>query len=75
MTSVSVSLETRRQLNSMKAMDGHRSIDDLLSEMVKQSRMMRMKGVVDDLRARLNELDDMDAEALVRKLALAPFPV
>lgn len=75
MTSVSVSFETRRQLNSMKVMDNHRSIDDLLTDLVKQYKVLRMRGVVDDLRSRFSELEDMDVDALVRKLAISPFAV
>jgi len=56
MTSLSVSFETRRQLNSMKAMGDHRSVDDLLAELVKQNKLMRMKGALDELRSRLDEL-------------------
>tara|TARA_B100000959_G_C14901223_1_gene591011 strand:+ start:793 stop:972 length:180 start_codon:yes stop_codon:yes gene_type:complete len=59
----------------MKAMDDYRSIDDLLAALVKQYKVLRMKGVVDNLRKRLSELEDMDAEALVRRLAMSPFPV
>jgi len=72
---VSVSFETRRQLNSMKVMDNHRSIDDLLADLVKQYKVLRMRGVVDDLRARFSELEEMDVDALVRKLAMSPFAV
>ncbi len=75
MTSVSVSFETRRQLNSMKVMDNHRSVDDLLADLVKQYKVLRMRGVVDDLRARFSELEEMDVNALVRKLAMSPFAV
>lgn len=75
MTSVSVSFETRRQLNSMKVMDNHRSIDDLLADLVKQYKVLRMRGVVDDLRSRFAELEDMDVDTLVRKLAISPFAV
>ena len=75
MTSLSVSFETRRLLNSMKAMGDHRSVDDLLAELVKQNKLMRMKGVLDELRSRLDELNELDTDALVRKLALSPFPV
>jgi hypothetical protein len=75
MTSLSVSFETRRLLNSMKAMGDHRSVDDLLAELVKQNKLMRMKGVLDELRSRLDELNELDVDALVRKLALSPFPV
>tara|TARA_B100000131_G_scaffold124476_1_gene121598 strand:- start:1816 stop:2058 length:243 start_codon:yes stop_codon:yes gene_type:complete len=75
MTSVSVSFETRRQLNSMKVMDNHRSIDDLLADLVKQYKVLRMRGVVDDLRSRFSELEEMDVDALVRKLAMSPFAV
>lgn len=72
---MSVSFETRRQLNSMKVMDNHRSIDDLLADLVKQYKVLRMRGVVDDLRARFSELEEMDVDALVRKLAMSPFAV
>ncbi len=72
---MSVSFETRRQLNSMKVMDNHRSVDDLLADLVKQYKVLRMRGVVDDLRARFSELDEMDVDALVRKLAMSPFAV
>jgi CRISPR/Cas system type I-B associated protein Csh2 (Cas7 group RAMP superfamily) len=75
MTSVSVSFETRRQLNSMKVMDNHRSVDDLLADLVKQYKVLRMRGVVDDLRSRFSELEEMDVDALVRKLAMSPFAV
>ena len=72
---MSVSFETRRQLNSMKVMDNHRSVDDLLADLVKQYKVLRMRGVVDDLRARFSELEEMDVDALVRKLAMSPFAV
>ncbi len=72
---MSVSFETRRQLNSMKVMDNHRSIDDLLADLVKQYKVLRMRGVVDDLRSRFSELEEMDVDALVRKLAMSPFAV
>lgn len=72
---MSVSFETRRQLNSMKVMDNHRSVDDLLADLVKQYKVLRMRGVVDDLRARFAELEEMDVDALVRKLAMSPFAV
>jgi len=72
---VSVSFETRRQLNSMKVMDNHRSVDDLLADLVKQYKVLRMRGVVDDLRSRFSELEEMDVDALVRKLAMSPFAV
>ena len=75
MTSVSVSFETRRQLNSMKVMDNHRSVDDLLADLVKQYKVLRMRGVVDDLRSRFSELEEIDVDALVRKLAMSPFAV
>ncbi len=72
---MSVSFETRRQLNSMKVMDNHRSVDDLLADLVKQYKVLRMRGVVDDLRSRFSELEEMDVDALVRKLAMSPFAV
>ena len=75
MTSVSVSYETRRQLNSLRSVSGQKSIDGLLMTLVKEHKNQNLSGVTDDLRSRLNELEGIDAEILIQRLGLCPFPV
>ena len=75
MTSVSVSYETRRQLNSLRSMSGQKSIDGLLMTLVKEHKKQNLSGVTDDLRSRLDELEGIDAEILIQRLGLCPFPV
>lgn len=75
MTSVSVSYETRRHLNTMRSLGNHKSIDALLMHLAKEYKMQKMQGVTDDLRARIGELEGVDAELLVQRLGLSPFPV
>ena len=44
MTSVSVSYEIRRQLNTLRTTGGHRSVNELLAEMIRTHKMLKMKG-------------------------------
>jgi Arc/MetJ-type ribon-helix-helix transcriptional regulator len=39
MTSVSVSYEVRRQLNTLRTHGGYRSVDELLQDLIRQHRM------------------------------------
>ena len=75
MTSVSVSYETRRNLNSLRSMSGHRSIDEMLITLVKEHKMQKLQGVTDELRAKIDELSGIDAEVLIQRLSLCPFPI
>ena len=75
MTSVSVSYETRRLLNSLRSISGHKSIDGLLMTLMKEHKMQKLSGVTDDLRNRLSELEGIDSEVLIQRLGLCPFPV
>lgn len=75
MTSVSVSYETRRNLNSLRSMSGHRSIDGMLMTLVKEHKMQKLQGVTDELRAKIDELSGIDAEVLIQRLSLCPFPI
>ena len=75
MTSVSVSYETRRQLNSLRSVSGQKSIDGLLMALVKEHKKQNLSGVTDDLRSRINELEGIDAEILIQRLDLCPFPI
>ena len=73
MTSVSVSFEVRRQLNSMRAMENYRSVDELLLHLLKQHRLQNLQGARDKLADRLEKQGDMDVDALVKRLQLSPF--
>ena len=67
MTSVSVSYETRRHLNSLRSMSGHRSIDGMLMTLVKEYKMQKLQGVTDELRAKIDELSGRSEERRVGK--------
>jgi hypothetical protein len=75
MTSVSVSYEMRRQLNTIRTMDGYRSIDGLLVDLVREHKLAKMNGELDKLRAHVKEIADVNANHLVERLNLAPFKV
>jgi len=75
MTSVSVSYEVRRQLNTLRTMDGHRSVDSFLSELIRAHKLAKMNGDLDELHTQMKEVADVSAEHLVQRLNLAPFKV
>ena len=75
MTSVSVSYEVRRQLNTLRTMDGYRSVDSFLSELIRAHKLAKMNGDLDELRTQMKEVADVSAEHLVQRLNLAPFKV
>tara|TARA_A100001037_G_scaffold285795_1_gene293484 strand:+ start:1845 stop:2087 length:243 start_codon:yes stop_codon:yes gene_type:complete len=73
MTSVSVSFEVRRQLNSMRALGNYKSVDTLLQHLLKEYRLNQIKKDSDALQDSLAGIAGMDADALVEKLSLSPF--
>ena len=75
MTSVSVSYEIRRQLNTLRTTGGHRSVNELLAEMTRTHKMLKMKGEIVTLRERMKMAVDVDLEHLAERLNMAPFPV
>ncbi len=75
MTSVSVSYEIRRQLNTLRTTSGHKSVNDMLAEMVRTHKMLKMKGEIDTLRERMKLAVDVDVEHLAERLNLSPFQV
>ena len=75
MTSISVSYEVRRQLNTLRTMDGHRSVDSFLSELIRAHKLAKMNGDLEELRTHMKEVADVSAEHLVQRLNLAPFKV
>ena len=68
MTSVSVSYETRRMLNTMRTMEGYKSIDELLKHLTRTHSLQRLHGAQQDLRERIEALSELDLEALVQRL-------
>ncbi|PXF20299.1 MAG: hypothetical protein CXX72_05065 [Methanobacteriota archaeon] len=73
MTSVSVSFEVRRQLNSMRALGSYSSVDELLLHMLKAHRLIHIQTDGDRLRSRITELDDIDVAGLIARLDLSPY--
>mgnify|MGYP003709491399 FL=1 len=73
MTSVSVSFEVRRQLNSMRALGNYGSVDELLLHMLKAHRLIHIQTDGDRLRSRITELDDIDVAGLIARLDLSPY--
>ncbi len=73
MTSVSVSFEVRRLLNSLKSIEGEASVDTLLKTMLKEHRMNRLGKASDALRKRIGDLDEAAVEKIVSSLGLAPW--
>jgi len=73
MTSVSVSYEVRRQLNSLRTMDGHKSIDGLIAELIRNHKLSQMNDKLEPLRDKMKEVADVSSEHLVQRLNLSPF--
>ena len=75
MTSVSVSYEVRRQLNTMRTMSGHKSVNELLTDLVRAHKMKTMNGQIETLRERMKAIADVEVGHLVDRLNLSPFKV
>jgi len=75
MTSVSVSYEVRRQLNTMRTVNGHKSVNMLLEDVIRAHKMARMRGELDVLQEHLKRVADVNVEHLVNRLNMAPFKV
>lgn len=75
MTSISVSYEIRRQLNTLRTMDGYRSVNLLLADLLRDYKMAKMNEELEDLRAQMKDIADVSADHLVERLNLAPFKV
>ena len=75
MTSVSVSYEVRRQLNTMRTVNGHKSVNTLLEDIIRAHKIARMRGELDVLQAHLKRVADVNVEHLVNRLNMAPFKV
>jgi len=75
MTSISVSYETRRQLNTMRTMYGYKSVDAMLASLIREHKTSKMKGELDEVRNHMKEVADVDVEHLIDRLNLSPFKV
>jgi Arc/MetJ-type ribon-helix-helix transcriptional regulator len=73
MTSISVSFEVRRQLNSMRALGNYKSVDDLLQHLLKEYRLNQISRDSDALQQALGSINDIDVNGLIAKLDLSPF--
>jgi hypothetical protein len=73
MTSVSVSFEVRRLLNSLKSIENESSVDSMLKSMLKEHRMNRLSQESDTIRKRIGSLDSSTVEEIVASLRLAPW--
>ena len=73
MTSISVSFEVRRQLNSMRALENYQSVDELLQHLLKVYRLNKLNRDSESLQDSLKSLNDVDVNSLVSKLDLSPF--
>jgi hypothetical protein len=56
-------------------MDGHKSVDAFITELIRAHKLSKMNGELDNLRSQMKEVADVNAEHLVQRLNLAPFKV
>ena len=73
MTSVSVSLETRRKLNQMRSMMEFKNMDLLLEHLLMEKRLSRLTTESKQLQDNLESIQSVDVDTLIEKLNLSPF--
>jgi len=73
MTSVSVSFDVRRQLNSMRALGNYESVDTLLLHLLKEYRLNQIKRDSESLQESLKTIENTNVNDLIAKLDLSPF--
>ena len=56
-------------------MDGFRSVDELLADLIRTHKLSKMNGELDRLRGQMKDVADVNAEHLIDRLNLAPFKV
>ena len=75
MTSISVSYEVRRQLNTLRTLSGYKSVNELLNDLIRAHKITKMNGEIENLRERMRAVADVDVEHLVDRLNLSPYRV
>lgn len=73
MTSVSVSFETRRQLNTMRALGEQKSVDDVVKQLIKEHRLRELQEGSNALRAHLEKKEGTELDDLIHYLRLRPW--
>ncbi len=54
-------------------MDGHKSIDKLIAELIRNHKLSQMNDKLEPLRDKMKEVADVSSEHLVQRLNLSPF--
>ena len=62
MTSISVSYEVRRQLNTLRTLSGYKSVNDFLNDLIRAHKITKMNGEIENLRERMRAVADVDVE-------------
>ena len=73
MTSISVSYEVRRQLNTLRTLSGYKSVNEFLNDLVRTHKITKMSGEIDTLREWMKAVADVEVEHLVDRLNLSPL--
>ena len=60
MTSISVSYEVRRQLNTLRTLSGYKSVDEFLADLIRAHKITNMNGEIETLRERMKSVADLD---------------
>lgn len=56
-------------------MDGFKSVDLLLADLIREHKTKKMRGELDDLRMSMKKIADVNVDHLIDRLNLAPFKV
>ncbi|MGY8669439.1 MAG: hypothetical protein ACKVJ7_00125 [Candidatus Poseidoniales archaeon] len=59
----------------MRTMDGFKSVDLLLADLIREHKTKKMRGELDNLRTSMQETADVNVNHLIDRLNLAPFKV
>ena len=54
-------------------MGNHKSVDDLLMQVLQEYRMAQLRAEADKLRSRLRDIGQTDVDALVERLGQSPY--
>jgi hypothetical protein len=75
MSSISVSYEVRRQLNTLRTLSVYKSVNEFLNDLIRAHKVTKMGSEIETLRERMKATADVEVEHLVDRLNLSPFQV
>ena len=75
MTSVSVSYEVRRQLNTLRSLGGYKSVNEVLLDQIHDERMEGMDCSLELIRELDKEKAVVEVDHPVERMNIAPFGV